>query len=162
MIELPLPDPAATQRLGAALGAGWPRGFPRAEALHLVGELGSGKTTLAQGLLAALGVVGTVRSPSYTLLEVYPVPAGTVVHADFYRLRGGEDLETLGWRDYAIPGTLRLIEWPENADRALPAPDLRVRLEVHGTGRLARLDALSAAGTAWLVASGITEASTSI
>jgi tRNA threonylcarbamoyladenosine biosynthesis protein TsaE len=162
MITLALPDALATVRLGAALGAAWPRATPRAQALHLLGDLGAGKTTLVQGLLAALGVAGPVRSPSYALLEVYTPVAGTVVHADFYRLRGGEELEALGWRDYCVPGTLQLVEWPQNAGAAFPAPDLRIGLEYRGTGREARLEALTPAGAAWLTASGITEASTSI
>ncbi len=162
MITLALPDAPATVRLGAALGAAWPRATPRAQTLHLLGDLGAGKTTLVQGLLAALGVAGPVRSPSYALLEVYTPAAGTVVHADFYRLRGGEELEALGWRDYCVPGTLQLVEWPQNAGAAFPAPDLRIGLEYRGTGREARLEALTPAGAAWLAASGITEASTSI
>lgn len=162
MIGIDLPGPDATLRLGAALGSGWPRGRPRALALHLQGELGAGKTTLAQGLIGALGVAGTIRSPSYSLLEVYQTAAGTVVHADFYRLRGSEELEALGWRDYCVDGVLQVIEWPENAGAALPAPDLRIQLAVQGAGRHAHLEALSPAGSAWLEACGITAASASI
>jgi tRNA threonylcarbamoyladenosine biosynthesis protein TsaE len=162
MIALDLRDADATLRLGAALGAGWPRSTPRAQVLHLHGELGAGKTTLAQGLIGALGVTGTVRSPSYSLLEVYPTAAGTIVHADFYRLHGGEELEALGWRDYCVAGVLQVIEWPENVGRALPAPDLRIQLTVRGEGRQARLEGLTAAGLSWLAASGITAASASI
>jgi tRNA threonylcarbamoyladenosine biosynthesis protein TsaE len=162
MIGIDLSGPDATLRLGAALGSAWPRGRPRAMALHLQGELGAGKTTLAQGLIGALGVTGTIRSPSYSLLEVYQTAAGTVVHADFYRLRGGEELEALGWRDYCVEGVLQVIEWPGNAGAVLPAPDLRIQLVVQGAGRHARLEAPSPAGSAWLEASGITAASTSI
>ena len=162
MIRLALPDPAATGRLGTALGAGWTRATPRAQSLHLVGELGAGKTTLAQGMLAALGVTGPVRSPSYALLEVYTPEVGTVVHADFYRLQGAAELEALGWRDYAVPGTLLVVEWPQNAGPALPAPDLRVTLEYQGSGRQARVEVLTPAGAGWLEASGITADSTSI
>jgi tRNA threonylcarbamoyladenosine biosynthesis protein TsaE len=161
MIGLDLPGPDATLRLGVALGSGWSRGRPRALALHLQGELGAGKTTLAQGLIGALGVTGTIRSPSYSLLEVYPTAAGTVVHADFYRLRGGEELDALGWRDYCVDGVLQVIEWPENV-ATLPPPDLRLQLTVRGAGRHARLEALSPAGSSWLEASGITAASASI
>jgi tRNA threonylcarbamoyladenosine biosynthesis protein TsaE len=162
MIRIELPDADATLRLGAALGRGWARAAPRPQALHLRGELGAGKTTLAQGLIGALGVAGTIRSPTYSLLEVYPTEAGTVVHADFYRLRGAEELEMLGWRDYCVPGVLQVVEWPENAGGTLPAPDVCLTLEVSGSGRRARVEASSAAGWAWLEASGITAASTSI
>jgi tRNA threonylcarbamoyladenosine biosynthesis protein TsaE len=162
MIALSLPDAPATERLGAALGSGWERTVPRPQSLHLVGELGAGKTTLVQGLLASLGVAGPVRSPSYSLIEVYPVASGTVVHADFYRLRGGDELEALGWRDYCVPGTLGVIEWPQNAGSAGSPPDLRIRLEYLGSGRQACADALTPQGLAWLEASGITADSTSI
>jgi tRNA threonylcarbamoyladenosine biosynthesis protein TsaE len=162
MIELDLPDADATLRLGAALGRAWPGCEPRPRTLHLRGELGAGKTTLAQGLIGALGVTDPVRSPSYSLLELYRVAAGTIVHADFYRLQGEADLEVLGWRDYCIPGVLQVIEWPENAGRVLAAPDLQLSLGVHASGRRALLDAGSPIGVAWLTASGITEASISI
>ena len=162
MIALRLPDAPATERLGGALGLGWARTRPRPQSLHLLGELGAGKTTLVQGLLAALGVAGPVRSPSSSLIEVYPLASGTLVHADFYRLHGGEELEALGWRDYAVPGTLGVIEWPQNVGPALPPPDLRIRLEYLGSGRQAQVGALTPSGMAWLEASGITAASTSI
>jgi len=156
MIELALPTAEDTRRLGAALGSGWASAQPRAQSLHLVGELGAGKTTLAQALLAALGVTERVRSPTYSLLEVYETSFGTVVHADFYRLRGGAELEALGWRDYCVPGILTLIEWPEHGGAAVPAPDLHLALQVLDAGRRARLETRSAAGEAWLIASGIT------
>jgi tRNA threonylcarbamoyladenosine biosynthesis protein TsaE len=162
MIELELRGAEVTRRLGAALGAGWPRTQPRPQALYLTGELGAGKTTLAQGLIAALGVAGPIRSPSYSLLEVYPVATGTVVHADLYRLRGREELEALGWRDYCVPGVLQVVEWPQNAGASLPAPDLNITLEFTPRGRRARLEPSSEAGSAWLDASGITAASASI
>src|SRR5665213_4069301 len=95
-----LPDVRSTESLGAALGRHTPWGPGGARSLFLSGELGTGKTTLAAALFARLGVRETVRSPTYSLIETYPVSAGHAVHIDLYRLRGAEELEQLGLRDY--------------------------------------------------------------
>jgi tRNA threonylcarbamoyladenosine biosynthesis protein TsaE len=90
----------------------------------LSGDLGAGKSTFARGALRALGVRGHIKSPSYTLLELYELPAVTVVHLDLYRLRDPGELENLGLADYHRPGFLWLVEWPERAGGRLPSPDL--------------------------------------
>lgn len=133
-MELILPDAAATERAGAAFA----RVLPASSSLLLTlsGELGSGKTTFARGLLRALGVEGPIRSPSYTLVEPYETAAGTVHHLDLYRLRrGSAELEALGYRDLrALPG-LVMVEWPERADDALGQADLAVTLQHRPVGR---------------------------
>ena len=129
-----LADAEATERAGAA--------FARALPVHagllltLAGELGSGKTTFARGLLRALGVAGPIRSPSYTLVEPYETASGPVHHLDLYRLRGGgAELEALGYRDLrALPG-LVMVEWPERAAEALGQADVAITLEHAGSGR---------------------------
>ena len=108
-IKLALPDADATEVLGAALARALPRG-PRPGAgaeveggtlvLYLHGELGAGKTTSVRSLLRALGVERTIRSPTYTLVEVYEPGGLTCVHVDLYRLEGPLDVEALGLRDY--------------------------------------------------------------
>jgi tRNA threonylcarbamoyladenosine biosynthesis protein TsaE len=118
--------------------------------LYLQGELGSGKTTLARGLLRELGIAGTVRSPTYTLLECYESRGQRVLHVDLYRLSEAVDLAPLGLRDEWVPGVLMLIEWPERAAQELPPPDLRITLALAPAGRSARLTAESKAGRAWL------------
>ncbi len=145
-LELALPEEAATQALGARLAAAAPWGL----VIHLVGELGTGKTTLARGLLRALGVTGPVRSPTFTLVEPYATPAGEVHHLDLYRLGDPEELELLGVRELAGPGRLLLVEWPERGGDRLPPPDLRVALAYAAAGRAARLEACSAPGLACL------------
>lgn len=145
-----MPDAAATERLGAQLARAVPWAAPQAVTVHLRGELGAGKTTLVRGLLRELGVSGTVRSPSYTLLETYECSGHRVLHLDLYRLAGSADVASLGLRDELDPGVLLLIEWPERADGSLPRPDLLVTLSVLDEGRRARIEGPGVAGSAWL------------
>jgi len=147
-----LPDAAATERLGAALARTCPWNSTLPRAIYLKGELGAGKTTLARGLLRALGVSGSVRSPSYALLEPYSVAAGTVTHVDLYRIRDAAETEALGLRDEFHGDALVLVEWPERAGSALPAPDLQVTLQMEADHRTAELASLSEAGQDWLEA----------
>ena len=151
-IELPLPDASDTTRLGTALARRTPRSAPQALIVYLMGTLGAGKTTLARGLLRALGVSGTVRSPSYTLLEIYELGERRVLHLDLFRLNGPEELEALGVRDELAPGAMLLIEWPERGTTALAAADVQVQLSTVGEGRSARIEGVSTVGQAWIAA----------
>jgi tRNA threonylcarbamoyladenosine biosynthesis protein TsaE len=148
-----LRGPEDTERLGAALAAACPWEARGPRLAYLSGELGSGKTTLVAAMLAALGVAEPVTSPSYALLELYPLPGGQLaVHLDCYRLHGAQELEALGLRDYCTDRSLLLIEWPEQVDGALPDPDLALQLQVQGEGRGCRVLAHSSAGEQWLAA----------
>ena len=144
-MRLWLADTAATERLGAALANSRP---PRAVA-HLRGDLGAGKSTLARALLRTLGVVGAIRSPTYTLVERYPLPAGgEALHLDLYRIGDAAELEFLGIDPGE--GSLWLVEWPERGGIGLPPADLQVRLAIEGRGRGAELVARTAEGKGWL------------
>lgn len=145
-----LPAAADTVRLGLALADTCPWDARAPRLLFLSGELGTGKTTLAAAMLAALGATDTVRSPSYALIETYALRQGMGVHVDCYRLSDAQEFEQLGLRDYFAARTLWLVEWPERAGTALPPPDLSVSLEAVGVGRSAGIEAASAAGAAWL------------
>ena len=140
-----LADSTQTDRLGRALAATRP---PRA-VIHLQGDLGAGKSTLARALLRALGVTGAIRSPTYTLVERYPLATGGEAwHMDLYRIGDPGELEFLGLD--TDDATLWLVEWPERGGHALPAPDLQIALAMDGAGRQARLVPLSEAGHGWL------------
>jgi tRNA threonylcarbamoyladenosine biosynthesis protein TsaE len=141
-----LPDTEATERLGAALAAGVAPG----RVLHLKGELGSGKTTLARGLLQGLGFRGRVKSPTYPLVEPYELPSLHFYHFDFYRLRDASEWLSSGFREYFNPEAFCVVEWPERAGATLPPPDLEILLEHAGEGRRAHLQAFTPAGEAWL------------
>jgi len=137
-----------TEALGARLARTRPVSGELA-VLFLEGELGAGKTTLARGFLQALGVRGLVRSPTYTLVELYAVAGLTAVHADLYRLRDPEELEGLGLREWAGPDYLWLIEWPERGAGFLPAPDLKVTLAVQPAAHRIEVTPASALGADW-------------
>jgi len=146
-LSVALRDEAATRAAGAALAAALSSAGGAGVLVTLAGELGSGKTTLVRGLLAALGVAGPVRSPTFTLLESYPAGAVTVHHLDWYRLAGGE-LEALGFRDLLGPGRWVLAEWPERAPEAAVRADLALTLTYEGEGRRLRVQARTPTGRA--------------
>lgn len=133
MKSLFLPSATETESLGAALAEAL-RDRPGA-VVYLEGPLGAGKTTLARGLLRALGVRGAIRSPTYTLLEPYELDGRTVVHMDLYRLADEREIEPLGLRDYPPARCWWLVEWPERGGQRLPPPDLRVALTPRTPGR---------------------------
>jgi tRNA threonylcarbamoyladenosine biosynthesis protein TsaE len=141
-LRLRLADEAATLAFGARLAQVCSGGA----ILYLEGELGAGKTTLARGLLVALGHSGAVKSPTYTLVESYSLPGLQVHHFDLYRLNDAEELEYMGIRDYFSDSTLVLIEWPQRGKNLLPGADIVVNFQSVNTGRQILLRAQSARG----------------
>lgn len=135
--SLPLPDEAATERLGATLAACL---RPR-DVVALVGGLGAGKTTLARAVLrAASGQPAlVVPSPTFTLVEVYDTPKGAFWHFDLYRLEQPEQVFELGWEEARTDG-IALVEWAERLGPLLPPERLRVTLSIEGDGRRATLE----------------------
>ncbi len=149
-----LGDEHASLRLGRAL-ARWlavnePLLAARGFCLWLSGDLGAGKTTVIRALLRALGVTGSVKSPTFTLLEPYVISSLNFYHFDFYRFSEAAEFDSAGFRDLLGPGAVCAIEWPEKAQGWLPTPDLALTLNVQDAGRLAELAAYTEAGDACL------------
>ena len=144
--DLNLPDAAATEALGAALAAGVAPG----RVLHLRGDLGAGKTTVVRGVLRALGHEGTVKSPTYTLVEPYALSRLHLYHFDFFRLKDAAEWENSGFREYFGPHAACLVEWPERVGAALGTPDVELQLDFAPVGRRARLSSRTPSGEAWL------------
>lgn len=137
-----LSDEAATLALGRRLGLALRPGLK----VYLQGDLGTGKTTLVRGALRALGYGGRVKSPTFTLVEVYSVSSLYLYHFDFYRFKNPQEWRDAGFREeFGGPGVC-LVEWAEKAAGLLSAPDLRIALEHDGDGRRARLTSTSERG----------------
>lgn len=121
-----LADETATLALGRAL-AEWVR---PGDAVTLSGDLGAGKTTLARGLLAALGLAGEAPSPTFAIVQTYAPPETRipVAHIDLYRLRDPGEAEELGIDDLRSDHLL-LVEWPERLGAAMWRDALQLRLE---------------------------------
>jgi tRNA threonylcarbamoyladenosine biosynthesis protein TsaE len=130
-----------TEALGASQFANLiPPGAP-CVVIELRGELGTGKSTFARGVLRALGAKGSIKSPSYTLVETYELPGIQVLHIDLYRLNDPDELEHLGLVDFYKPGFLWLIEWPERAQGRLPQANGRFDFSiVDGGHRIERIE----------------------
>jgi len=139
-------DEAATLALGARLA----RVISPGLSLYLHGDLGSGKTTLARGLLRGLGYQGRVKSPTYNLVELYTVSRLNLYHFDFYRFRDPKEWRDAGFDEYFNGTSVCLVEWPEKVAGLLPVADLDITLEFAGDGRHLSLRAGTESGAACL------------
>lgn len=115
-----------TTKLGREIAAG----LEAPVLVLLSGELGSGKTTLAKGIVSGLGAAGEdeVTSPTFTLVHVYG-KATKVYHADLYRIESAADFESLGLEDVFGAPAVVMLEWPEKVPVPAPWPQVRIRLE---------------------------------
>lgn len=143
-MTIDLPDLAAMTGLGTAIAGALRPG----DVVALGGNLGAGKTTLARAIIAGLGHVGEVPSPSFAIIELYEPPTVRlpVVHADFYRLKHPSEADEIGLDDYR-EGAALIAEWPEQAGGFSHEPGcLTIMLEPADEGRIAIVEA----GVDWL------------
>lgn len=137
-----LADEAKTLALGEQLG----RQIATPAVVFLSGELGAGKTTFSRGFLRGRGYAGSVKSPTYTIVEPYEaLPEMPVFHLDLYRLGAAEELAYLGLEDYLAREGVMLIEWPERGLSHLPSPTFQITLTPEHEGRSITLRARDAA-----------------
>ena len=137
-----LPNETTTVDFGQALASAL--SAPMVVFLH--GNLGAGKTTLVRGMIQAMGHQGSVKSPTYTLVEPYQLEKASIYHFDLYRLGDPEELEFMGVRDYFSEQTICFIEWSEKGQDWLPKPDLEIDLEYVDQGRNITLQAVTHRG----------------
>jgi tRNA threonylcarbamoyladenosine biosynthesis protein TsaE len=145
VLTLALPDEAATVALGLEMAPLLAPGM----VVWLDGDLGAGKTTLVRALLRGLGHTGPVKSPTYTLVEVYVVSSLYWYHFDFYRFNEPEEFEDAGLGEYFRSDAVCLVEWPGKAAGYVPPADLELVFrfaEGVENGRLLELHARSEAG----------------
>jgi tRNA threonylcarbamoyladenosine biosynthesis protein TsaE len=136
--EFHLEDTAATEQFGAAL---LPY-LPEKSLIFLHGELGAGKTTLVRGLLRSAGIKGTIKSPTYAVIEEYSANHRIIFHFDLYRLADPQELEWMGIDDYLMQSALCLIEWPCRGKGVLPQADISITLSHQNEGRLIQISGI--------------------
>ena len=111
----------------------WGQAFGRAVSppliIALAGDLGAGKTTLAQAICAGYGVTEPVTSPTFALVHRYDAPRSPVYHLDLYRIERPSDLVNIGWDEIATSHALVIVEWPERAGTLIPAAHVPIDLE---------------------------------
>jgi len=126
-----LADAAATEAIGARIAARLRPG----DIVALEGALGMGKTTLARGVLAALGFAGEVPSPTFAIVQPYAPPEVRlpVWHVDLYRLETPGETAELGLEEALEDGAL-LVEWPDRLDARQLAGALRLSFQDAANG----------------------------
>ena len=145
-----LKNEAQTLSLARCFAESFKRGKHGGVRIHLSGDLGTGKTTFSRGLIQGLGYQGKVKSPTYTLIEPYPLADMTIHHLDLYRLGDPEELEYLGIDDICQGEGICLIEWPQRGEGLLAAPDLDLELTHLDQGRKLVARPHTAQAEAWL------------
>ena len=141
-LKILLSNEKNTLDLGESISAHLTKGL----LIFLKGDLGAGKTTLARGLINSLGYVGSVKSPTYSLIEQYEFDAFTLNHFDLYRFVSSNEWLLSGFQEYINSHDVTLIEWPEKSSGFLPKPDLEVELLYKNESRIAHINSFTEKG----------------
>lgn len=130
-------DLEATARLAQLMA----RALTSGGVIALIGELGAGKTALAQQLARSFGLTGVIPSPTFTLINEYRRPDGRMLyHADLYRLNSVTEIDRLGLADqFASPQATTLVEWADRAPSIFPANTVWLHLTPTKSHRVATL-----------------------
>lgn len=141
-----LHDEAATLTLGAALSRVLIPGL----VIYLQGDLGAGKTTLTRSILHHSGYSGHVKSPTYSLAEVYSIQLQkkeiSLIHFDLYRLNDPYEFIEAGLNEEFNNVNICIIEWPQKAKDLLPLPDIHIQFNFISSERDVELHAHSEKG----------------
>ena len=109
------------------------------ETICLIGQLGAGKTVFTKGLAQGLGIRKLIRSPSFVLMKLYPIPkpatsdkrpVTSFCHIDTYRIKNPQEIIDIGALEYLNqPNTITVIEWADKIKKLLPKDKIEVRIE---------------------------------
>ncbi|KZZ56012.1 hypothetical protein A3762_08605 [Oleiphilus sp. HI0125] len=144
-MQIPLADEHATDRFGKGLAEVLLDSDSALTVVYLIGDLGAGKTTLVRSILRGLGHEGSVKSPTYTLVEEYEPKGLKVYHFDLYRLADPEELEFMGMRDFLNPDLCEqdrifcFVEWPARGEGLLPKADVTLSMNIEAESRCCEL-----------------------
>lgn len=138
-----------TEQLAQRLAASCPKGM----VVYLQGGLGAGKSTFARAFIHTLGFKGSIKSPTYSLLEAYRLDNGfEAVHMDLYRLADPEEVDYLALDEYENNALAILIEWPEKGAGHIPPADIAIQFTTQADGRLLKLAPFTLEARNWLLA----------
>ncbi len=135
-MEYHLTDEADTTSLGAKIG----KHLTPGTTIFLSGQLGAGKTCLTRGILRELGYQGSVKSPTYSLVETYTINNKKISHFDFYRVTAAEELFEAGFEEHFSEENICIVEWPEKIAAVMDTADVLIRFEIAGTSRKVTLE----------------------
>lgn len=136
-----------TEQLAQTLAATCPQGM----VVYLYGGLGAGKSTFARAFIHRLGFHGSVKSPTYSLLEAYRLDDGfEAVHMDLYRLSTPEEVDYLALDEYENNARALLIEWPEKGAGHIPGADIAIHFNTQADGRLLKIEPVSVQAMHWV------------
>jgi tRNA threonylcarbamoyladenosine biosynthesis protein TsaE len=122
----------------AQLGAFLATALKKGDVIALIGDLGTGKTTLSKAIGKALGIAEHMASPSYTIVNAYNSDLGPLYHADVYRIEAVSALDDIGFFDYIHDNGVVIVEWADKIESALAYETsklIRIELRVVGEGR---------------------------